>query len=71
MSARYCLQSHVYCPAAGAPILTHEGALRDSAHPAVVANPSLFSVTPPAIGVGHVDPKLFAYLAAHSAGPEL
>jgi hypothetical protein len=71
MAARYCLQTHVYCPAAGAPILTVEGANRDSLHPAVAANPTLFSVTPPVQGQGHVDGKLFQYLAAHPPGPEL
>ena len=71
MAARYCLQTHVYCPAAGAPLLTIEGGQRDSLHAAVAANPSLWSVTAPVAGVGHVDPKLFQYLAAHATGPEL
>ena len=51
--------------------LTMEGALRDSAHPAVVANPGAFSVSAPVAGQGHVTGVLFQYLAAHSAGPEL
>lgn len=71
MAARYCLQSHVYCPAVGAPILMHEGALRDSTHAAVVANPSLFTTVAPVVGTGHIDPKLFQYLTVHAAGPEL
>ena len=71
MAARYCLQSHVYCPASGAPIFTHEGALRDSAHPAVVANAALFTTVAPVLGTGHIDPKLFQYLAVYSHGPEL
>jgi len=70
MTARYCTTTHVYSPAVGAPLLTVEGANRDSAHPAVVANPSLFSVTAPVAGQGHVDSKLFQYLAVHAAGPE-
>jgi hypothetical protein len=71
MAARFCLQTHVYCPAAGAPLLTIEGGNRDSLHAAVAANPSLWSVTPPVSGQGHVNPSLFQYLAAHIAGPEL
>jgi len=51
-------------------ILTMEGALRDSAHPVVVAAPSLFSVTAPVTGQGHINPGLGQYLAVHSAGPE-
>jgi hypothetical protein len=70
MAARYCTVQHVYCPAGGAPILSVEGALRDSLHPAVVANPALFSVTAPVAGTAHVDAKLFGYLGVHSAGPE-
>ena len=50
--------------------LTMEGAQRDSAHAAVVAYPSLFSVSPPVAGQGHVSPGMFQYLAAHTAGPE-
>jgi hypothetical protein len=52
-------------------ILTQAGALRDSAHPAVVANPAAFSVTAPVAGQGHVSPGTLQYLAVHSAGPEL
>jgi hypothetical protein len=51
-------------------ILTHAGALRDSAHPAVVANPNAFSVTAPVAGQGHVSGPLAQYLAVHSSGPE-
>lgn len=50
--------------------LTHAGALRDSAHAAVVANPAAFSVSPPVAGQSHVNPSLLQYLAVHSAGPE-
>jgi hypothetical protein len=71
MSAMYCIAQHVYCPAAGAPILTHEGAQRDSLHAAVVANPSLFSAVAPVPGKGHINPALFQYLGVHAAGPEL
>ena len=56
--------------AATAAILTVEGAQRDSAHPVVVANPSLFSVTAPVAGQGHVTGVLSQYLAVHAAGPE-
>lgn len=51
-------------------MLTMAGALRDSAHPAVVANPAAFSVTPPVAGQGHVSGRMAQYLAVHSAGPE-
>jgi hypothetical protein len=51
-------------------ILTMAGALRDSAHPAVVANPNAFSVTAPVAGAGHVSPGMLQYLAVHTAGPE-
>lgn len=51
-------------------MLTMAGALRDSAHPAVVANPGAFSATPPVAGAGHVSPGLLQYLAVHTAGPE-
>lgn len=57
--------------AATAAILTHEGALRDSTHPVVVASSSLFSTTAPVTGQGHVTGILAGYLAAHAAGPEL
>ena len=53
-----------------AAILTVEGAQRDSAHAVVVANPSLFSVTAPVAGAGHVTGILSQYLAVHAAGPE-
>jgi hypothetical protein len=56
--------------AAVASILTVEGALRDSAHPVVVAAPSLFSVSAPVAGQGHVSPGMIQYLAVHPAGPE-
>jgi hypothetical protein len=52
-------------------ILTQAGALRDSAHPAVTANPGAFSVTPPVAGQGHVSGPMAQYLAVHPAGPEL
>ena len=68
MTARYCTTTHVYSPAVGAPVLTMEGAQRDSASAIVVANPSLFSVTAPVVGVGHINPSLFQYLAVHPAG---
>ena len=51
--------------------LTHAGALRDSAHPAVIGNPNAFSASPPVAGQGHVNPMLLQYLAAHPSGPEL
>lgn len=51
--------------------LVMEGSLRDSAHPAVVAVPSKFSVSPSVAGQGHVDGKMFSRLAAYPAGTEL
>ena len=51
-------------------MLTEAGALRDSAHPAVIANPNAFSVTAPVAGQGHVSPGMLQYLAVHSSGPE-
>jgi hypothetical protein len=71
MAARFCIQTHVYCPAGGTPVLTVEGAKRDSASAIVIANTALFSVSAPVAGQGHVDGKLFQYLAAYAAGPEL
>lgn len=52
-------------------ILTHAGALRDSLHPAVVANPNAFSVAAPVAGSGHISGPLAQYLAIHASGPEL
>jgi hypothetical protein len=52
-------------------ILTHAGALRDSAHPAVVANPAAFAAVAPVAGTGHISGPLLQYLAIHSSGPEL
>jgi hypothetical protein len=51
-------------------MLTEAGAMRDSAHPAVVANPAAFSVTPPVAGQGRVSASLAQYLAVHPSGPE-
>ena len=51
--------------------LVLEGSLRDSAHPAVTANPSAFSVSAPVAGAGHVTGELFGRLAAYPAGTEL
>jgi hypothetical protein len=51
-------------------ILTHAGALRDSAHPAVTANPNAFATVAPVAGQGHVSGPLLQYLAVHPSGPE-
>jgi hypothetical protein len=51
-------------------LLTQAGAMRDSTHPAVVANPAAFSVTAPVAGQGHVGPGMAQYLAVHPSGPE-
>jgi hypothetical protein len=50
--------------------LTQAGAMRDSTHPAVVANPNAFSTVAPVAGQGHVSPAMAQYLAVHPAGPE-
>lgn len=71
MTAMYCTVSHVWQQAGHPDLFTIEGGTRDSTHPAVVANPSLWSASVPVVGTGHISPSLFQYLAAHKAGPEL
>jgi hypothetical protein len=59
MAARYATDTLVIQLATG----SHRviiGALRDSTHPAVTAQPGLFSVSPP-----QVHPRLQAYLNAY------
>ena len=51
-------------------LLTEAGALRDSTHPAVIANPAAFSTAAPVAGQGHVSGSLLQYLAVHPSGPE-
>ena len=46
-----------------------EGSLRDSTHGAVTGASALFTTTPPVLGQGHVNDKLFAYLQANPKGP--
>jgi len=52
-------------------MLTEAGSLRDSTHPAVVANPNAFVTTVPVAGTNHVSPGRLQYLAVHPSGPEL
>jgi hypothetical protein len=64
VAARYALSTFVVQLPSGASHLV-EGALRDSAHPAVTANAAAFTTTP-------VTPKsvhLQQYLAAYPGGP--
>ena len=46
-----------------------EGSLRDSAHGAVTGASALFSATPPVLGQGHVNDKLWGFLQANPKGP--
>jgi len=65
VAARYALSTFVIQLPSGAGHLVVEGALRDSTHAAVVAQPTLFSSSP-------VVPKsihLQQYLLAYPAGP--
>jgi hypothetical protein len=71
MAARYATETFVIQLASNASHLVLEGSLRDSTHPAVVAVPSKFTTTPPVLGQGHIDPKLYARLQAVPAGTEV
>jgi hypothetical protein len=52
-------------------MLVPAGALRDSTHPAVTANPSAFVTVPIVRGTGHVSGRMADYLAVYPAGSEL
>ena len=52
-------------------MLIPAGALRDSTHPAVAANPSAFVTVPIVRGTGHVSGRMADYLAVYPAGSEL
>lgn len=65
MTAQYALSTFVIQLPSGASHLVVQGALRDSAHPAVVAQPTLFSAS----AVTPMSVQLRQYLAAYPAGP--
>ena len=46
-----------------------EGSLRDSTHGAVTGAPALFGTSPPVLGQGHIDHRLFQFLQANPKGP--
>jgi len=46
-----------------------EGSLRDSTHGAVTGAPALFGTSPPVLGQGHCNDKLFNFLTAYPKGP--
>lgn len=69
MTATYATQTFVCQLSTGGTHTVMEGSLRDTAHQAVVDHPALFSASgQPKAGVGHVDAKLAAYLAAYPGG---
>jgi hypothetical protein len=68
MAARYATQTFNIQLATGSHTVI-EGSLRDSAHGAVTAAPGLFSVSPPVLGQGHVNDKLWGYLQSYPKGP--
>ena len=65
MTAQYALSTFVIQLPGGTSHLVVQGALRDSLHPAVVAQPTLFSSSP----VTPVSVHLQQYLKAYPAGP--
>jgi hypothetical protein len=70
MAARYALQSFWWHnTVSGHDEFVNIGALRDTAHQAVVQVPAMFSTTPLAVGVTGIDPKLGEYLKVHGGGP--
>ena len=70
MAARYATTTLTIQLAPGASHLVVKGALRDSAHPAVVAQPGLFTTTAPVAGKD-VSANLWNHLQAYPAGTEL
>ncbi len=68
MAARYALQTFNIQLATGSHTVI-EGSLRDSAHSAVMSAPGLFGTSPPVLGQGHVNDKLYGYLQSYPKGP--
>jgi hypothetical protein len=68
MANRYALTTFNIQLASGSHTVI-EGSLRDSTHGAVTGAPALFSVTPPTLGGGHVNDKLWGFLQAYPKGP--
>ena len=68
MAARYALTTFNIQLATGSHTVI-EGSLRDSTHGAVTGAPALFGTTPPVLGQGHVNDKLFNFLTAYPKGP--
>ena len=69
MANRYALTTFNIQLATGGSHTVIEGSLRDSAHGAVTGAPALFGTVPPVLGQGHVNDKLFGFLAANPKGP--
>lgn len=69
MAARYALDTFVIQLASGASQLVLKGSLRDSTHPAVTAQPGLFTTAPPVAGKD-VDGKMSGRLTVYPAGSE-
>jgi len=68
MANRYALTTLSIQLATGSHLVI-EGSLRDSSHGAVAGASALFTTTPPVLGQGHCNDKLFAYLQANPKGP--
>jgi hypothetical protein len=68
VAARYALQTFNIQLASGSHTVI-EGSLRDSTHPAVTGAPGLFGTSPPVLGAGHVNDKLWGFLQAYPKGP--
>lgn len=69
MTARYATSTFVIQLPSGASHLVEKGSLRDSAHAAVVAQPGLFTTTPPV--VSDVGQNQWNRLQAYPAGTEV
>lgn len=68
MANRYALQTFSIQLATGSHLVI-EGSLRDSTHGAVTGAPALFGTSPPVLGQGHCNDKLFNYLTVYPKGP--
>jgi hypothetical protein len=68
MANRYATQTFNIQLATGSHTVI-EGSLRDSTHSAVTGAPGLFSTSPPVLGQGHVNDKLWNYLTVYPKGP--
>ena len=68
MAARYALTTFNIQLATGSHTVI-EGSLRDSTHGAVTGAAALFTTTPPVLGQGHCNDKLFNFLTVYPKGP--